>query len=156
MHGLSHLSASLPGHSRDLAASTPRSPCRHAKPCSNSMESELHRLHAEVAMLRVRYSTRLGPCKHLPSESCSCTVYPYSAIGRLCNHALFAASFALPIALGCLISRLYGLHTVSSLKGALLSLSYLSCEKLSCQHLNCIPHGRRSRMIAMHSRLQRP
>lgn len=54
MHGLSHLSASLPGHSRDLAASTPRSPCRHAKPCSNSMESELHRLHAEVAMLRAQ------------------------------------------------------------------------------------------------------
>ncbi|KAL3162091.1 hypothetical protein ABBQ38_009157 [Trebouxia sp. C0009 RCD-2024] len=54
MHGLSHLSASLPGHSRDVAATTPHSPCRHAKPYSNPLESELQQLHAEVAMLRAQ------------------------------------------------------------------------------------------------------
>ena len=53
MHGLSHLSANLPGQSRDLAATTPRSPGRHYMPYSNPPESELQRLHAEVAMLRV-------------------------------------------------------------------------------------------------------
>ena len=53
-HGLSHLSSSLPGHSGDLALPTVCSPTCCVKSHSTPSHAELHRLRADVAMLRVR------------------------------------------------------------------------------------------------------
>ncbi len=55
MHGLSHLSSSLPGHSACLALPAPSTPCRHGR-SDKGHHMELERLRTEVALLRVSLS----------------------------------------------------------------------------------------------------
>lgn len=93
MHGLSHLSSSLPGHSQDLTSPIVCSPTRCADPQSSPSRAELHRLRAEVAKLRVRLHwdrTCLLRCR-VPSVGCVSD--EFDQLGR----ALYVCKSALPV-----------------------------------------------------------